>query len=152
MPKVKPTMENINELDREITWIKEVLREHEIHIKSIKKTLNDQGIAPRNLSNFNLNNLSGNSRNRSLSRNSLSTISNTNSPRTLTRKKNKLHSIFSINPNNSPNTRTSKIKQGWNKYTSQKGLRSLAKLMLPNSPYVPNSPRAFKPYSPMYVP
>ena len=126
MPKVKPTMENINELDREITWIKEVLREHEIHIKSIKKTLNDQGIAPRNLSNFNLNNLSGNSRNRSLSRNSLSTISNTNSPRTLTRKK--------------------------NKYTSQKGLRHLAKLESPNSPYVPNSPRAFKPYSPMFVP
>jgi outer membrane receptor for monomeric catechols len=97
---------------------------------------------------------------------------------TLKRKKNKQQQIFSINSNNSPNTRARKIKKGWTKYTTEKAKRVSSKLNhkfdrykaelnlkpltgLPfninkpqenNSPYVPNSPREFMPSSPLYVP
>jgi hypothetical protein len=158
----KPSMENMQGVDREITWIKEVLREHEVKMKELEQMIQ----RPRSLSSspsFN-------------SVNSLNSISFTNSPRTLKRKKKKQHEIFSITSQNSPNTRARKIKNKWNTYTSKKSKRknkinnkfnrfhsglnvdsftslpfNINKPQENNSPYIPNSPREFMPSSPLYI-
>ena len=159
----KSSMENMQGIDREIIWIKEVLREHEVKMNELERIIK----RPRSFSSSPGSN----------SVNSLNSISFTNSPRTLKRKQKKQHQIFSINSNNSPNTRERKIKKGWNKYTSEKGKRKnklglkfnrfhaelnldpltglpfeLNKPQENNSLYVPNSPREFIPSSPLYIP
>jgi hypothetical protein len=114
----KPSMENVNGLDREIIWIKEVLREHEDKMKELERMIqHPHSVTPNQYNSVN----------------SLNSISFTNSPRTLKRKKKKQHEIFSITSQNSPNTRERKIKNKWNKYKSEKAKQTLSKSKLRQS-------------------
>jgi uncharacterized protein YoxC len=129
-------MNNVNGIDREITWLKETLREHEGYMKYVLGLLREHEEYMKKVIVLDKD---------------IKGIKETLNEHEEYIK----HFHTMINPQNSPNasSKSRNRKSNKSKKYNKNNTNKLNTLIVPKSPpYAPNSPREFIPSSPLYIP